>query len=444
MRPLILLFSLGMLIASCSRKMTQIALTHDKSVSLPMSNELTIGATFAYSKGKEKKTKSLLQGSRGWHGLTVDIKGGTFKNGLLLIDYAAAIQNGYKISITCTHKKHPEIISHYEIPIPKIHSLRIQPLITPVAPGIPTALKFQMKFDNGKNFSTHTGSDFRFLKDLHIAYLGNEHTANNPMYIPRKSTKYEDSIAINCYFKTASSPIGVDYVPVHYKASYELSISGTAGNNGDSGQDGDDDINGQHGQHGRWGDHGGSIPPLQVWISVVDSAKHLATVVTNIESHVEYYILDYSSQAQVAINAKGGRGGNGGKGGSGGDGSDEIEKRAAGKGGDGGDGGHGGDGGDGADVTIHVEEGFQFLTKQLLLIDQSGGLGGKKGEGGKGGRNGNKLKPSKGSLLLKILGIERGNNGREGNDGKQGRKGITKTIPLPHETILQGIGQLAD
>lgn len=395
-------------------------------------------------------TRGLLRGDVSWRKLEVEVEGGAFRSGKILIADSLRGFPGEYVTVHIRDKKTGEILHDENIFLNYPTDIKILPSEEIIkAPGHAFHFFMVKEYDNHRRVFHQSVHGLKRELQMYSIHTEGGYLARNVEFQlfddPDRFNQHQ--VALTMYHLRYPWLRGEFQFTLDYIADYKFVFRGREGSNGFSGSSGFFGMNGDHGNHGNDGEPG---PTLYVdgneYYDFVLQKHLLRVTIFNARNGREQSVLMNGIEgATCTIVSMGGDGGSGGSGGRGGDGangrdgakhtiteSEEVVEKDAegnerkvvkktykevqGPGGDGGDGGHGGDGGsggfggDGGDIHLVLDS--DYYLEHLRIISR-GGFGGNGGSGGSGGHGG-----SGGT------GSPNGQSGTSGISGSSGYRGM--------------------
>ncbi len=394
-------------------------------------------------------TRGLLNGEVSWRKLEVEVEGGVFRSGKILIADSLRGFPGDYVTVHIRDKKTGDILHDEHLFLNYPTEVKILPSEEIIkAPGNAFRFFVMKEYDNQRRvFHKSLYGLRRELQSYSIHTEGGYLAKNNEFQLFSDPDRFnQHQVALTMYHLQYPWLRGELRFTLDYIDDYKFVFRGRDGFNGFSGSSGGCGMNGNQGQHGGDGESGPNLYIEGDEYFDPYLGKHLLrlTLFNTRNGREQSVLMNGMEGATCTIVSSGGDGGWGGSGGSGGAGYDGrdgtksmieereevVEKDAEGNerkvvkktykevqgpGEDGGDGGHGGDGGwggfggDGGDIHLTLDS--EYYLEDLYLISKGGG-GGSGGFGGSGGRGG-----SGGS------GSPNGQPGTSGSFGRSGGRG---------------------
>ncbi|MBN2350149.1 MAG: hypothetical protein JXJ22_15020 [Bacteroidales bacterium] len=426
-------------------KIEQLVVRYDPSVLRIPGNKLPISISVVLKNGSVTNTRGYLDGTCKWRNFKLEVDGGSFFNGRILISKNLEGLPGEELMVHVYHRKSGQLLKSQAIPLNYETKLYLMPVNDfRKAPGNKVDLVIKTEYNNGsttefnpysnrsveKKYTYFTSGAEMLFGNLRInddPFSINKHTITLMTYL-KKNLSVGDTLNITLDYRD-------DFKSAFYGFSGFNGFSGTSGNSGSAGQDGG------HGGYGECGDFGSQGPDLEVFADVYfDTIIHEELLYIEIKrlssGDIRKYLVN-TDGGFITICSYGGDGGDGGDGGVGGDGGDgydgdmvtetihindsttevftyQLPGGPGGNGGDGGQAGDGGDGGRGGDIYIVYT---QYAKPHLHLI-QAYSRGGDGGDGGRGGSEGDTGSGGSGDPSGSS-----GYSGRSGSDGYDGWDG---------------------
>jgi hypothetical protein len=392
-------------------------------------------------------TKGLGGGKVRWSNFDIEVNGGRFFNGKIIV--SEKLLPGEYIEIRATCPDQPGLFLSKIIRLNYVNKLHLFPVNSfQKIPGERFNFGIKVNYDNGCFENITSWNDYKLMNSLQLRFrsFGGKVT-NNRFHIESEIDRINFH-KVGLIATTPHSPFVSDTlgITLDYKGRFTYYAHGISGRDGCNGADGSPGRNGSdsengtpgcRGDDGADGEEGRRGDDLEVfcdaYFDTILNTELLYVEVKNMETNrVNNYLVNPVG-GSIIITSKGGsggRGGNGGNGGRGGNGGDgkkytvEIkdstktitethqEKGAHGaQGGNGGHGGYGGHGGNGGDIYIYYTETAQKYLSciEANSVGGNSGSGGFSGNGGSGGSGGN---PG-------------GNNGSGGSSGSMGMSGTS-------------------
>lgn len=406
---LLLLFHLGVFkcFSSYEPQLLSLKINYDKSQLVLPNEYFEISIISKFDNG-DIGTSGRGFGDVPWRAYTVEVTGGKFSKGKILVNKELVPSKGKFIEVHAFHKKYPEKKKRILIPLNYETGLSITPSTQDyLLSGVEFDLELRATFDNGTS-RTISSIAMEKLNDYKMFFEGFKWEEGKFTVLSGAPLKLYDNPTVKITSKRNPELTAIFVANLSHLRAYDLIFTGSDGTNGKDGRNGEGGNyscrDGSTGADGGDAENGEDAPNIGIWMDCYyDSAvmcNLLYIIVENYETHKEYrYVLE-PKQGKLTVESNGGNGGNGGHGGNGGDGLNLskdsftlINSKAltttqkTGNGGHGGDGGYGGSGGSGGSFFIHTTKDALPFQDRLVVIS-NGGMGGKHGDGGEGGKGG--------------------------------------------------------
>ena len=330
---LLLMLGVGMQSGRCfalPHKADSIQIVTDQSHPILPGESFPIGIVSYQKNGKIKKTVGLADGNVWWMRYKVEVSGGSFSGGNILVNDKLIPSKGKYIELNVFPRKQPELAKKLLLPLNYETKIEFRPTADfDRAPGSQVKGELFTEFNNGTqrvctnlknsdesgrfNFlpSGGTWKNGKFLIDPDFIHIAN----HQPSLVVQslRNTELADTFKIL----------------LDYRHTYKLNFFGSSGFMGFSGSDGSSGFTGNPGYDGQPGQHGGfgeDGPDIDVFTDLYrDSLLNcdlLYVYAQNRWTGEEYHYLINPDGGQLQVNSFGGSGGNGGSGGRGGSGGD--------------------------------------------------------------------------------------------------------------------------
>jgi hypothetical protein len=378
-----------------------------------------------YSNSGINSKTSGLEGTYSWNKLKVEVKNGSFKNGIVYFNRNTF--NNDTVFVKVSSKKTPSACDSFSLIIPKVTNIELFSNNTFLSSGPKVDLDCRFYFSSGKQFSS---TQYPFLLNL-IQFKNNTiEISNQSLYWTSYfSNNFHPSVQLEAYAIHDYNIKDTISKTINYVQDFKIEMNGNDGQDGQTGYNGrdgssSDNKNGTDGSDGTHGSPGDNADNIDVNIKsiVYENDVYWKLEVENYSTK-RFLWLNMSKGSTVTIIAKGGKGGNGGNGGIGGYGLDVSDQnKTAGAGGNGGNGGAGGRGGDGGNIKITCDSiAIKYLDK--ISHFNEGGAAGSPGASGSKGKGG--YDPYKKNTIWNILfppgnGVS-GNTGQSQGNGRNGK-----------------------
>ena len=300
-------------------------------VSLILPGESFPIGVVSYSKnGKVKGTVGLADGHVWWMRYNVEVTGGSFSGGKVLVNDRLIPSKGKYIELKVYPRKQPELTKRLLLPLN--YETKIKFRVTDdfdKAPGSQVRGELLTEFDNGlqrvcTNLRNSDESE-RFL------FFVNGGTWDKGKFLIDPDFLHIQNHQPSLMIQSLRNPELVDtfHVLLDYRHTYSLGLYGSAGIPGFSGSDGSSGSAGDHGYDGQPGQNGGfgeDGPDIDVFADLYrDSLLNCDLLYVYAENRwtgEEYRYLINPDGGKLKVGSFGGPGGSGGRGGRGGNGGD--------------------------------------------------------------------------------------------------------------------------
>jgi hypothetical protein len=307
-----------------------IQIVYDRNNLLLPGESFPIGVVSYQKNGKVKKTVGLAEGNAWWMPYKVEVKGGSFSGGNILVNDELIPSKGKFIELKVYPRKQPELARTTLLPLNYETNIQFRPTADfEKAPGGQIRGELVTEFNNGQK---------RICKNLkngdeagRYRFLPNGGRWDRGRFIIDSDFLHIENHQPSLVIQSLRSPDLADTFKVllDYRHTYDLSFSGSSGHLGFSGSDGSSGTPGYHGMDGQPGQNGGfgeDGPDIDVFADLYrDSLLNcdlLYVYARNQWSGEEYRYLINPDGGKLLVNSFGGSGGNGGTGGRGGNGGD--------------------------------------------------------------------------------------------------------------------------
>lgn len=302
---------------------------NDQQTRLP-GESFQIGITAFFRNGKTRNTAGWLGGSVWWGRYRVEVTGGTFTSGKVIVSEKLMPSRGKYVRIKVWPRNHPDMARQLLLPLNYETGLDFIP-DSPFDkfPGSRIKGVLAARFDNGKVVEyeypgkKEVADCFAFMSDGGSWDRGR-------FTIDPDFTRIVNHLS-SLYIHSLRNPEVTDTFSVlmDYRHRYELTFTGMPGSGGFSGREGTSGNsggygeNGQPGEDGEDGEHG---PDVGVWSDLYRDSllgyDLLYVFALNFRTNEEFRYLINPEGGSLTVVSRGGDGGSGGTGGGGGAGGD--------------------------------------------------------------------------------------------------------------------------
>lgn len=289
-----------------------------------------IGVVSYSRNGKIKKTTGLAGGHVWWMRYNVEVTGGSFSGGKVLVSDGLIPSKGKYVELKVYPRKQPELAKQFLLPLNYETNIKFR--VTDdfdKAPGSQVRGELLTEFDNGLHriCTNLRNSD----ESKRFYFFANGGTWDKGKFLIDPDFADIENHQPSLTIRSLRNPELADtfHVLLDYRHTYRLALYGSGGLSGFSGSDGSDGSAGDHGYDGGPGQNGGigeDGPDIDVFADLYyDSLLHcdlLYVYAENKWTGDEYRYLINPDGGKLLVNSVGGSGGHGGRGGRGGDGGD--------------------------------------------------------------------------------------------------------------------------
>jgi hypothetical protein len=309
-------------------KMDSIQLYFDEQQLLLPGESFRIGVISYYKNGKIKRTVGMDGGSILWWRYHIDVTGGKYFSGRILVNEELIPSKGKYIGLKISPRRQHELMKELLLPLNYETKITYRPVAAfDKAPGSQIKGELVSEFDNGIQ---RVCTNLRNSKESNnFQFSGEGGTWKNGKFtIEPDFTKIEQHLSSVIVNSVRNNSVADTFsVLLDYKHAYKLCFSGSSGMPGFSGSNGGSGSSGMHGgdgQNGQPGDFGNDGPELGVWVDLYrDSVLNtdlLYVYAQNLWTGEESRYLINPNGGSLDVSSNGGSGGSGGSGGNGGSG----------------------------------------------------------------------------------------------------------------------------